>query len=668
MRHRLLLIAAIALAAAMVAPAADAATGDLTFTSCQSNAAIAGQSCAVDAGALNTVVGLQVSPDGRSAYALGQASSTLVVFDRDATTGALTMKSGADGCFANAATGSCTVLAGELSHPEALAISADGTSVYVVSSNVGGSSTATLVGFARDTTTGALTPLTGANGCFANSAVGDCTVLSGQLLRAGAVSISPDGSSVYTVSTLSVGDASGVIDVLSRDQTTGALTYGSCVASAVVGACSVSSGVFSVSSSSAKLAISPDGRNAYLNGRYSGSLAVFDRDVATGALTLKAGADGCFANASLGACTVLSGYLPSPLSTSISPDGRNVYVNAGGTGDDVDAIIVFTRDPTTGELTKLDGAGGCLASAALGDCAVVNPAGQSAGNFDSKGVAVSPDGLSAYVTSFNWNMLLAFDRSPATGSLTLKVGAAGCFADTAMAPCTTASNLLYAASPVIVSPDGRDVYTGSGFSTNPNVAAFARAVPALLDGAAPARGTTAGGTAVTITGSNLDRATAVAFGGRSATITARSRTSLTATAPAHAAGAVDIRVTTAAGSTTLAAAFRYVRPKPPRIVVGTTTAAYGRTIVTFRTRVTVAAAGMIRQTITRVVDGRRVTLCSTTSRVSRPGTAAIACVAGSPTRSALRRGDLRVRVVTRFAVAHAPAAERVRNVLVRHRR
>ncbi|MGI9187113.1 MAG: hypothetical protein ACR2J9_06285, partial [Gaiellales bacterium] len=347
MRRLLFLLLAVALAIAV--PSASAATGDLTFSSCQANAAIAGQACTVSAGVLDTVVGLQVSPDGRSAYAIAQASNTLVAFDRNATTGALTMQSGANGCFANAATGSCTVLAGELMHPEALAISADGASVYVVSSGTGGSSNGVVVGFSRNTATGALTPLPGASGCVADSAVGACTVLAGQLFRAGAVSISPDGRSVYAVSTVSLGDVSGIVNVFARDTTTGALTYGSCVASAALGSCTVASGVFSLlTASSSKLAMSPDGRNAYLNARFSNSLAVFDRDTTTGALTLKSGAAGCFANAALGTCTVLGGYLPSPLSTTISPDGKNVYVNAGTTLDAINTVVVFSRDTTTG--------------------------------------------------------------------------------------------------------------------------------------------------------------------------------------------------------------------------------------------------------------------------------------------------------------------------------
>ena len=667
--RRIPLLLALAVVAAITVPSASAATGDLTFSSCQANAAIASQSCTVNSGVLDAVTSLQVSPDGKSAYALGQASNTLVVFDRNATTGALTMKSGADGCFANAATGSCTVLTGELSHPEAIAITADGKSVYVVSSNYGGSSAAAIVGFSRDETTGVLTPLAGASGCFANSAVGTCSVLPGQLVRTGAVSISPDGKSVYTVGTVANVNFNGVVNTFTRDTTTGALTYSSCTASDTIGSCTVSSGTFSISFSSVKLAISPDGRNAYLNARYSESLAVFDRDATTGALTLKTGAAGCFANGTLNACTLLSGYLPAPISTSISPDGKNVYVDAGGTGVSIDTVIVFSRNATTGELTKLTGASGCLASAALNDCTVVNPAEQLSDNFDSKGVAFSPDGLSAYITSYNWSMLLAFDRSTTTGALTLKSGAAGCFADAAMAPCTTTANLLYAANPVVVSPDGRNVYTGSALSTNPNVAVFARAQPPVATTATPATGTTAGGTTVVLAGTHLDGATRVFFGDTGAVIKESTYASLTVIAPLHVAGKVDITITTANGTGTFAKAYTYVLPAVKSIVVAEKPkASYSKTTITFRTIVTVNAAGTISQTFSRVIKGKRVAVCTRKKTVARAGKYPVVCVAGLTTRNAVKRGQISLRILTSFAATRTTAVNSVQNLILKRRR
>jgi hypothetical protein len=70
-----------------------------------------------------------------------------------------------------------------------------------------------------------------------------------------------------------------------------------------------------------------------------------------------------------------------------------------------------------------------------------------------------------------------------------------------------------------------------------------------VTGVIPNTGTTAGGTSVTITGTNFTGATAVTFGGTAATnVVVVNDTQITATSPAHAAGAVDVTVTTSGGT------------------------------------------------------------------------------------------------------------------------
>ena len=75
------------------------------------------------------------------------------------------------------------------------------------------------------------------------------------------------------------------------------------------------------------------------------------------------------------------------------------------------------------------------------------------------------------------------------------------------------------------------------------------APPPTLSTVSPAGGPAAGGTSVTVTGNNLDNATAVDFGpGNPGTITADSSTSVTATSPSGT-GTVDVTVTTPSGTT-----------------------------------------------------------------------------------------------------------------------
>ncbi|MHB1047383.1 MAG: IPT/TIG domain-containing protein [Thermoanaerobaculia bacterium] len=87
-------------------------------------------------------------------------------------------------------------------------------------------------------------------------------------------------------------------------------------------------------------------------------------------------------------------------------------------------------------------------------------------------------------------------------------------------------------------------------------------VPPTVTSVSPSTGSTAGGTAVTITGTNFQSGATVSFGGTNATgVTVASATSLTATTPAHSAGAVSVTVTnTDGGIGTLASGFTYVAP------------------------------------------------------------------------------------------------------------
>ncbi len=81
----------------------------------------------------------------------------------------------------------------------------------------------------------------------------------------------------------------------------------------------------------------------------------------------------------------------------------------------------------------------------------------------------------------------------------------------------------------------------------------------------PTRGTTGGGTQVTITGTNFTGATGVTIGGAPAAFTVVSATSITATTGAHAAGVADVAVTTPNGVGAGVGLFTYVAPVAPTV-------------------------------------------------------------------------------------------------------
>ena len=91
----------------------------------------------------------------------------------------------------------------------------------------------------------------------------------------------------------------------------------------------------------------------------------------------------------------------------------------------------------------------------------------------------------------------------------------------------------------------------------PSVAQMVQISP-MVSSVVPNSGSTAGGTAVTITGTNFAAGATVTFGGTAATnVVAVNSTTITATTPAHAAGAVTVTVTVNGQSGSLANGFTY---------------------------------------------------------------------------------------------------------------
>ena len=140
---------------------------------------------------------MAISPDGRFAYVADKGAETVDIYSR-ATNGALT----ADGCVvdtdATADQPQCGSAARAIGAPAGLALSPDGSSLYVVSPTSGGE----LARFDVDPATGALSQPAGAAGCASadgtdgESAPGAC-MAAGGLQGATGVTVSPDEQTVY---------------------------------------------------------------------------------------------------------------------------------------------------------------------------------------------------------------------------------------------------------------------------------------------------------------------------------------------------------------------------------------------------------------------------------------------------------------------------------------
>jgi hypothetical protein len=123
---------------------------------------------------------------------------------------------------------------------------------------------------------------------------------------------------------------------------------------------------------------------------------------------------------------------------------------------------------------------------------------------------------------------------------------------------TTPAHSAGAVDVVVTNTDTQNGTKTSGYNyTSPNPAPTVTAI-------SPASGTTAGGTAVTISGTGFLTGASASFGGTAAIgVTVVNSTSITATTPAHAAGAVDILVTnTDTQNGTKTSGYIYSPPKP----------------------------------------------------------------------------------------------------------
>jgi DNA-binding beta-propeller fold protein YncE len=318
----------------------------------------------------------------------------------------------------------------------AIAISPDGRNVYVASS----ASDAIAI-FFRNPKTGALKQHSGLAGCIAARGEAGCAPAIG-LDAPNSVAVSPDGRNVYVTSR-----DSGTVTMFARTQKSGALVQiaGGCVSGPPLPGCTVGRALQAPD----VLAVSPDGNNVYVGSFFGNEVAVFSRDPSSGALSQPAGATGCVAETTAEGCG-LGIALKSPEGMAISADGTSVYLATALSN----ALVAFSRDPSTGALAQATNGSGCIVEAPLSGCADgVQLAGANA-------VAISPNDESIYVTSLFSNSVTSFSRSTGSPPATQKEGTAGCLIFLRAAGCSF-GRALKSPEGLAVSPDGRSVYAAA---------------------------------------------------------------------------------------------------------------------------------------------------------------------------------------------------------------
>ena len=401
----------------------DPASGALTETQCFSfDGTDTGGGTCTDARGINDPVGIAVSPDGRFVY-VGDSSAQgeISIYARDPATGALTQLPGTQGCISNDGSsedgaGTCEQGRG-FSYAYQLAMSPDGSDIYAAD-DAGAGGVAVL---RRDATTGTLSQSAGPDGCISNdgTAVGGGSCADGRAMSsAEGIDISPDGRTVY------VGTLGGELAVLQRDSS-GSLVQSSgpdgCfsedgnASGGLAGSCTRAIALGDIY----RLTVAPDGRNVYTTGFSSSEVAVFARNASTGALTQPAGTAACVSDSGdasngggglTGACVDGRG-LGGAFPLAVSPAGDSLYVGGYSAAE----MAAFARDPVSGAVTQLSGKSGCLSS--NGDDASGAPGNGLCGMVPTfttpTGIAVSPDGTSAYVSDGSASALVAFRRETA---------------------------------------------------------------------------------------------------------------------------------------------------------------------------------------------------------------------------------------------------------------
>ena len=504
------------------------------------------------------------APDGKNVYVLDQDKQMVVELSRNAETGLLTVMEGSKGnpeCITGESFLCETQLAPGLNLPYGIAVSPNGKSVYVAS--LGSEAVAE---FTRHAATGRLEQIPGhecisgpsGSGCPDESAIG--------LKNAIGIAVSPGGEDVY-VAAGAESETESDVAAFRRNEATGALEQlggeEACIGKGVTGCAAAT-----VFDGSEDLAISPDGKNIYVNSFNDDAVVELSRETEgpeRGALGQLTGNNHCVTDElELDGCTEVDAPFAGPLGVAISPDGANVYVSSSGEA----AEVAFSRN-SEGALEPLPAESLCVTS---GDSGCASGSDERPGLEGARRVTVSPDGTNVYVAGQSADAIAELARTvtpavsnvqPSQGSdhggTSVEIEGSG-FADGARVDfggVEAASVTVNSASSItaISPPDENETVqvsvsnaAGSSAAVPEDEFTFTSPPGPEVTGITPSEGTETGGTEVTISGSEFVSGATVSFGGSEATdVKVDSPSSITAISP-PGVGTVDVTVTTGAGT------------------------------------------------------------------------------------------------------------------------
>jgi hypothetical protein len=291
------------------------------------------------------------------------------------------------------------------------------------------------------------------------------------------ITVSPDGLNVYVAS---YGDHA--VAEFHRDPSTGALSEFACESDSTFQQGYCSGGADGLENAIG-VSVSADGQDVYVaagSTSGNGDIAEFARDTRVPASSPEYGElsqlpypDDCITAAvdldpNVGCGDFAASGVNGPEDLTLSPDGRSLYANSF----DADAVLEFSRDPSSGALSQLAAPNDCISSSDASGCGTTDAPSLSG----PLGVAMSPDGFDLYVADAGSSAVTTLARDPSSGALSplgspddcLTVNDSGCGTDDVPG--------LAGARRVTVSPDGANVYVAA--QNAPAVVELTRTLPA----------------------------------------------------------------------------------------------------------------------------------------------------------------------------------------------
>ncbi|UUU24946.1 IPT/TIG domain-containing protein [Streptomyces sp. DSM 40750] len=242
-----------------------------------------------------------------------------------------------------------------------------------------------------------------------------------------------------------------------------------------------------------------------------------------------------------------------PISPNQGSTGGGTLVTITGTNLSNTSAVTFGSKPATS-----------VTNVSPTQVTAVSPSGTG-----TVGVTVTTPGGSSNPVSFFYvgapfKSSLGTVSGPLAGGNTITVNGTG------LSTATSVSFGGVTAAPTVVSDSSLSVTVPAGAAAGPvsvsvttaggtnNGLSYTYVDTPTIGTIAPDEGSTSGGTAVTITGTNLSSTDSVTFDGTAAPFSVINATTLSAVTPPGTAGAVDVVVTNPAGSATAVGGFTYV--------------------------------------------------------------------------------------------------------------